>query len=379
MNNTNGKNANNISRLLNDFQQRIKENSAYAIGIPINLKLEYQELSNLFGLFLNNIGDPFIERTRDLSSRKFEQKVLSFFTSLYNLREEEAWGYVTAGGTEGNMYGLWMGRERYPDGVLFYSEESHYSIPKVANLLRMKSVVIPSLNNGEIDYEALDKAIGAYQAKPIILNLNIGTTMKGAIDNVAYVSKILNNRNVTQYHIHCDAALFGMMLPFVTDAPQLSLSKSIDSIAVSGHKFIGCPIPCGVVLTKAKFLQDIGQKIEYIQTSDTTIGGSRSGHAPLILWYAITTKGYDVFAKEVQTCLENAKYCYQRLKTNGHQCMLNKYSNIVYFKTPRLEIVEKWRLLTEGEWSHVIVMQHVTKDKIDKFISELNKENIAWH
>ena len=374
MDRNNDQNANNISELLHDFRQRIMDNSFFSIGIPINLNLDYHELSDFFDLFLNNIGDPLINRSRDLSSRKFEQEVLNFFAKLYHSSEKECWGYVTSGGTEGNMYGLWMGRERYPDGILYYSEDSHYSIPKTAHLLRMKAVVIPSSSNGEINYEALDKHIGNNPSNPVILNLNIGTTMKGAIDNIDRILEILKKRNVTQYHIHCDAALFGMMLPFITDTPQLSLSNSIDSIAISGHKFIGSPIPCGVVLTKAKFLREIEQEVEYIQTSDTTITGSRNGHTPLVLWYAIKTKGYEGFRQEVQICLQNARYCYERLQSSGYQCILNKYSNIICLKVPRSKVIEKWRLLSQGEWAHVVVMQHVTKEKIDKFIDELSND-----
>lgn len=366
------KRTDHVAKLLYSFKQCIIENSHFPIGIPINLDFNYQELSEFFSLFLNNIGDPFVERKRDLSSRKFEQEALSFFAALYDLSDKEYWGYVTSGGTEGNMYGLWRGRERYPDGILYYSEESHYSIPKSAHLLRMRTVVIPSLQNGEIDYEALDKKISLYRVKPVILNLNIGTTMKGAIDNINAVLEIIKKRKITQYHIHCDAALLGMILPFVKDSPQMSLHDSIDSIAISGHKFIGSPIPCGVVLTKAKFVRKREHTIEYIQTSDTTITGSRNGHTPLILWYAIKRKGHEVFQKEAQTCLENARYLYRRLRSKGYPSILNKYSNIVCFKTPSSGLIKKWRILTQGEWAHVVVMQHVTKEKIDNFLDDFN-------
>ncbi len=371
MNSNTSKETNNALDLLHNFRQCTIENRLFYIGIPTNLNSEYQQLSDFFNLFLNNIGDPFADRKGDLSSRKFEQEVIGFFAALYGFSEKEYWGYVTSGGTEGNMYGLWMGRERYPDGILYYSEASHYSIPKSAHLLRMESVVIPSLDNGEIDYEALDKKISIYQEKPAILNLNIGTTMKGAIDNINTVYEIIEKRQITQYHIHCDAALFGMILPFVKDAPQFNSPHSVDSIAISGHKFIGSPIPCGVILTKADFVRKIERKVEYIKSSDTTIAGSRCGHTPLIMWYAIKTKGYKIFQREAHTCLENARYLYGRLKSSFYPCMLNKYSNIVCIKKPYSELIEKWRLLNQGEWAHIVVMQHVTKDKIDDFIDEL--------
>ena len=44
--------------------------------------------------------------------------------------------------------------------------------------------------------------------------------------------------------VHCDGALFAMMMPFVEYAPEMSFRKPVDSIAVSGHKMLGCPMPC---------------------------------------------------------------------------------------------------------------------------------------
>ncbi|CAI6002595.1 unnamed protein product [Closterium sp. NIES-65] len=49
-----------------------------------------------------------------------------------------------------------------------------------------------------------------------------------------------------QCYIHCDGALFGLMLPFVKKAPRVTFKKPIGSVSVSGHKFAGCPMPCGV-------------------------------------------------------------------------------------------------------------------------------------
>ena len=56
-----------------------------------------------------------------------------------------------------------------------------------------------------------------------------------------------------------------------------------------------------------------------------------------------------------------------------------KYSNTVFFKRPALWIKEKYMLangmLPEygGELSHIVVMQHVTKDIIDEFIEDIKK------
>ena len=74
--------------------------------------------------------------------------------------------------------------------------------------------------------------------KPAIINVNIGTTVKGAVDNLDRILRTLTSLGYKreEYYIHCDGALFAMMLPFLQWAPEVSFEKPIDSIAVSGHK-----------------------------------------------------------------------------------------------------------------------------------------------
>ena len=65
-----------------------------------------------------------------------------------------------------------------PDGVLYSSTESHYSIFKAARYYRMEAEPISTLATGEIDYAELQKAIEKNIDKPVIMNVNVGTTVK---------------------------------------------------------------------------------------------------------------------------------------------------------------------------------------------------------
>lgn len=60
------------------------------------------------------------------------------------------------------MFGCYLARELFPDSTLYYSKDTHYSVGKIAKLLQMKSCVIESLDNGEIDYDDL-----IHKIKPI--------------------------------------------------------------------------------------------------------------------------------------------------------------------------------------------------------------------
>lgn len=63
--------------------------------------------------------------------------VLQWFARLWEIDQDEYWGYITNCGTEGNLHGILVGRENLPDGILYASRETHYSVFKcVAHLTR---------------------------------------------------------------------------------------------------------------------------------------------------------------------------------------------------------------------------------------------------
>jgi len=62
-------------------------------------------------------------------------------------------------------------------------------------------------------------------------------------------------------------------------------TRPIGSISVSGHKFIGAPVPCGVVMTRMSHITKLSNDIEYLNSKDATIMGSRNGHAAVYMWY----------------------------------------------------------------------------------------------
>lgn len=109
----------------------------------------------------------------------------------------------------------------------------------------------------------------------------------------AQILDILEAEGYTEdrFFIHCDGALFGMMMPFLRrDAPMVTFRKPIGSVSVSGHKFVGAPVPCGVVITRFKYVMALSSDVEYLNSRDATIMGSRNGHAPIYLWYTLTRK-----------------------------------------------------------------------------------------
>lgn len=143
---------------------------------------------------------------------------------------------------------------------------------------------------------------------------------------------------------------------------------------------MGCPMPCGVQITRMEHINVLSSNVEYLASRDATIMGSRNGHAPIFLWYTLNRKGYKGFQKEVQKCLRNAHYLKDRLREAGISAMLNELSSTVVFERPRdEEFVRRWQLACEGNIAHVVVMPNVTVEKLDDFVNELIEKRSTWY
>ena len=288
--------------ILQAYDKYLQQRSSVHFGYPYNLMYDHSELFNFMKYSINNLGDPYVTSNYSVHSRQFERAVIDFFADLWKADKDSYWGYVTTSGTEGNLHAILVARECHPDGILYTSNETHYSIFKAARYYRMDCRAIPTLPMGEINYESLERELEQNRDKPAIINVNIGTTVKGAVDNLDRIIDILTRLEIPRerYHIHCDGALFALMMPFIDNAPQVSFQKPIDSIAVSGHKMLGCPMPCGVTLSRKENVKKVEEHIEYLNSVDTTIMGSRNGQAALYMWYSLRKKGLQGIRSDVE-------------------------------------------------------------------------------
>jgi histidine decarboxylase len=337
------------------------------LGYPCDAKFDYAPLYKFLRFPINNVGDPFEPSTYRLQTKEFEREVLHFFADLLHLKD--FWGYVTNGGTEGNMYGLYAAREMLPKAKVYFSGHTHYSIKKNTHILRMEACTVASQANGEMDYDDFERKLKG--EKTAIILANIGTTMMGAIDDVERISAILEKKGI-KYYIHADAALYGMLLPFVSDI-KFDFRAKVNSIAISGHKFVGSPIPCGVVLVRRVYMRTLQSYIEYIDAHDTTISGSRDAFTPLLLWYRIKTLGLRGFKKHVQYSMGLAAYLVKELKKIGWPCVHRSFVT-VSFKRPSQKLVNKWELASNQDIAHVICMPHETREELRRFVKDMAEE-----
>ena len=442
-----------------------------------------QKLSFMLDIHTNNVGDPFVSGNCTLNTKAMERAVLDYFANLWHApspsdpaNKESYWGYVLSmGSTEGNLYALYNARDylkgkalyresnndlsylrplkhnAYPKNayhpVAFFSQDTHYSITKVVRALEIRTFYeigekeysgqcpitadgrwpteVPSERGnegpGSVDVDKLIELVEffARTGSPPLIILNIGTTFKGAYDDVERVGDRLkpilekyglDKRMVeyapgkfderTGYWIHVDGALGASYLPFIERArgriqgqtPRFDFSlPCVHSIVTSAHKYPGCPMPSGIYMTKRKYQIAPPDDPEYIGSPDTTFAGSRNAISPAVLWcyYANTNDEMEidkVVAVENTAIFAEAKLneLDREYQTHGFKLWVERspLSLTIRFRDPENPAVtlkyslSQMKLKVDGEteprkYAHIFIMQSVTKTMIDEFVEDL--------
>ena len=360
-----------IDERIHQVLSEYKANTSFLAGYPVNQDFDYSALNPLLEFSGNNVGDPFGFSRYLMNTHEIEREVVREMAELMRLPPDEAWGYVTTGGTEGNMYGIYLGRELLGNPIAYFSQDTHYSVLKILHVLNIRNIMIRSQENGELDYDDLRESMRINRDSPALIVANIGTTMKGAVDNLDRIHEIAKDLLMPRYYVHADAALSGMILPFVDDPQPFGFDSGIDSIAISGHKMIGSPVPCGVLVTKKEYSAQVGRAIEYVGVLDTTILGSRSAISPMIIWYALTKHGREGFKRVVAKSLDTAAYAVRQFKANDIHAWRAKNSVTVVIPRPSPAVVFEWQLAPLEDIAHIITMPHVKRETVDSVIADI--------
>ena len=92
-----------VDSLIREYGEVLKERTSHHLGYPYNLDFDFGPLEGLLKYSINNLGDPFIESNYGVHSRQFEIGVLQWFARLWEISEDDYWGYVTNCGTEASL------------------------------------------------------------------------------------------------------------------------------------------------------------------------------------------------------------------------------------------------------------------------------------
>jgi len=357
----------------------------YPFNHSVSMKAYDQWLVDrgLSDLTLINVGDPFKQDWDMLHTDVFERKVLDFWARHYGF-ENNYWGVITNGGTDGNMHGIYFGRklleaETGMAPIVYVSEEAHYSVKKLADIQNLEERVIKALPAGHMDTAELERQLDP--SRPALIVIAVGGTFKSAVDDQEAVNAVIDRVRPRAVYRHVDMALMGGYLPFLSNQEARDIvdvrKMCFDSLAVSGHKFISLNEPCGVFICKREILEKTqSTPISYLSDRVIpTISCSRSGFAALKMFWRITTTTESGFRKQAEHALAMTDYLRERLEEIGYFTLVNPFANTVCFTRPPDDIVHKYALACIdspefGKLSHAVVMQYFTPELIDRFVEE---------
>uniref|UniRef100_A0A3B3T4V0 Glutamate decarboxylase 3 n=1 Tax=Paramormyrops kingsleyae TaxID=1676925 RepID=A0A3B3T4V0_9TELE len=271
---------------------------------------------------------------------------------LKKMREKVGWaheegdGIFCPGGSMSNLYSILVARHRYfpktktqgmtcaPRLALFTSEHSHYSIRKAAGVLG-----IGTENNKS------EKLTGGWV--PFYVNATAGTTVYGAFDPLPEIADVCERHGLW---MHVDAAWGGGLLLSRRHAGKLRGIERATSVTWNPHKLMGVPLQCSAILLRQKgLLQECNQLCaEYLfqpdkhydvtyDTGDKSIQCGR--HVDVFkLWLMWKAKGSEGFGCQVNWCLENAEYLFNKLEKRPDFELVCKtkpeHSNVCFWYLP---------------------------------------------
>lgn len=244
-------------------------------------------------------------------------------------------GVVTSGGMVSNLTALAVAREQALPGsrrtgldgrgTLYVSAEAHSSIDRSAELLGIGSEsvrAIPIDARRRMDVTALNAQIGADLAEgrvPIAVVATAGTTLTGAVDPLAQIAAICQQRGVW---FHVDGA-YGLPAAATESAGALFAGIELaDSATIDAHKWLYVPKACGILLVRdpdalrRTFAHDASYMVDAAENPvDRTLEYSRPFRS-LKLWTAFRAHGAEGFRSALESNLAVARGLADRVRAH---------------------------------------------------------------
>ena len=335
-----------IKRKLKRVLKREKEASLLRIGIPqppTPQNFFKEEMIEFLKLNPNNIGTTTRMKYAKDSCRELENKVIKTIASWF--RGKNIDGYVNSGSTEGNIMGLWIGKEylrKYGKPIIVAHSESHYSIDKASKLLDLKLLKTKKrLWKEPMDKNQLSEIVKDRKS-PMIVLATLGHTSTGVIDNLRSITEFINAHNVPCY-LHLDASIGAFFVPFLSNSNHLGFDNpNVKSITLDFHKYGFLYYPSGIFLCRKNLQDFIGSKTGYTKIFDDTLIGSRSGILPAIIWANTEYLKKSDFKKRANKVINNKNKFIKRIKSKDIAFVNNKLM-------PMLCIILKKRLPVSKE------------------------------
>jgi L-2,4-diaminobutyrate decarboxylase len=242
-----------------------------------------------------------------------ETLLLQELAQLVGYDPAEAAGVLTSGGTESNLMGLMLARDRVlgraaerqielsgvpgtgPRPRIFASAAAHFSVQRSAALLGLgEDAVVPVPVDRELRMkpEALASALRDCVARgemPVAVVATAGTTDTGAVDPLRTCAALAAEYGAW---LHVDAAYGGGALLSDELAPLVGGIALADSVSLDWHKLGWQPVAAGIFLVqRAETYASLARRAVYLNPQDD----EEAGYPSLLGLSLRTTRRADAF------------------------------------------------------------------------------------
>ncbi|WP_026951421.1 pyridoxal phosphate-dependent decarboxylase family protein [Algoriphagus mannitolivorans] len=325
-------------------------------------------------------------------TQDMEREVLSMIAvDLFKIEEGQFDGYISPGGTEANIQAIWIYRNEFiqrfgakpEEVVILASEDTHYSIPKAANLLMLDWEKIPvDPNTRELATDIVRESIKSSLSKGkkyFIVVANMGTTMFGSVDDPKVFTKILKEEQLP-FRLHIDGAYGGFVYPFGEFENQINFSNpDIASITIDAHKMLQAPYGTGIFVCRKGLIENVlTSEAKYVEGMDLTLCGSRSGANAVAVWVILTTYGPHKWYEKISVIKMRTNWLCKQLDQMGVTYFREPEMNIVTIRSECVpeDVAHKYNLVPQShdesnQWFKIVLMDHVEIEHLKDFIQDM--------
>src|SRR5262249_25817439 len=133
------------------------------------------------------------------ATAKMETEVVAEMARMFGY--DSYLGHLTSSGTIANLEALWVARSLHPDKAIAFSAESHYTHPRMCEVIGARGVEIAVDDRGRMDLDDLRAKLRSGGIGTVVMTS--GTTGLGAVDPI---DEALALRSEFDFRIHVDAA-----------------------------------------------------------------------------------------------------------------------------------------------------------------------------
>ncbi len=316
-------------------------------------------------------------------TKEMEDEVIRMLGAL--LGNENAFGYLSTGGTESNIQAVRAIRNRKrKEGMsnmnmnIIVPETAHFSFDKIADLLSI-NVQKASLDEElRVDVNSVESLIND---KTIGIVGIAGTTEFGQIDPIKELSEIAMDKDI---FLFVDAAFGGFVIPFLDENYEFDFSlDGVSAISIDPHKMGMSTIPAGCILFREEFyLDELVVSTPYLTTKgQCSLTGTRSGASAAATYAVLKYLGKEGLKTIVDECMRLTRLLVDGAKRIGIPPVIEPVMNVATLSFPESEVGRVVNALEERRWRvsitrtpkalRAVIMPHTDEETIKLFLDDL--------